>query len=555
MATHDASVPAQKDGNPETVEEMSEKAAETSKTGEEVKVEEKKMTENMTIITSEHFQYRFHKIKATGVTGARRDELFKANKIEYYRFSSDERKSRHFRIQFRDRMNRLKQHGAIGQYGASSTMQDTWEYNMDVLGVKLDCLFDEVQLCITFQETFQSSEKSGCPTTSWKGNAFKIEGGYTWSDVVGEAARRDVILVGGGTPVSHKTIRSCSSSVVECRKSVGCLGGWMQGGGHGPAVQEHGLGADQVLEAQVVLANGWVVTASPCQHPDLFFAIRGGGGSTYGVVISTTVKAHPTTQMTAQQLSMAPLNSSYKPEFMRAVELLHNAYPDLLDEGFSGYGSWSVQSPTPLVYNYNYTLGEDIEANFTTGFTHTLSVFNQTIKTAQSAFAPVLRQLAPYEGRSLFINITYSSFPTYATFYDALSGIESPIGSSAALGSRLLDRKALTSTQLNPTLEVLAGTPDQYTSVNLVLVGGGQVARDGADGHSGVNPAWRTAYLHNIVARGWAPGADAATRHAVYDDITKVKVQAMKDLAPDTGAYMNEVTILMNPLDAGKAIP
>ncbi|KAL8967265.1 MAG: hypothetical protein Q9197_005521 [Variospora fuerteventurae] len=390
---------------------------------------------------------------------------------------------------------------------------------------------------ITFQETFESSEKYGCPTTSWKGNAFKIEGGYTWSDVIGEAARRDVIVVGGGTP------------------SVGCLGGWMQGGGHGPAVQEHGLGADQVLEAQVVLANGWVVTASPCQHPDLFLAIRGGGGSTYGVVISTTVKAHPTTQITAQQLSMAPLNSSYMPEFMKAVELLHNAYPDLLDDGFSGYGSWSVQSPTPLVYNYNYTLGEGIEANFTTGFTHTLSVFNQTIKIAQSAFAPVLRQLAPYDGRSLFINITYSSFPTYATFYDALSGIESPVGSSAALGSRLLDRKALTSPQLKRTLEVLAGTPDQYTSVNLVLVGGGQVARDGADRYSGVNPAWRTAYLHNIVARGWAPGADAATRHAVYDDITQVKVQAMKDLAPNTGAYMNEVTILMNPPDAGKAIP
>ncbi|KAL8898018.1 MAG: hypothetical protein Q9207_006911 [Kuettlingeria erythrocarpa] len=332
--------------------------------------------------------------------------------------------------------------------------------------------------------------------------------------------------------------------LIDLEQSVGCLGGWMQGGGHGPAAHEFGLGADQVLEAQVVLANGDIVTASPCQHSDLFFAIRGGGGGTYGVVLSTTVKAHPTTKVAAQQLSFAPLNSSYMPQFMEAIVLMHNAYPHLLDNGFSGYGSWALRSPTPLVYNYNYTLGTDTDANFTTGFTHTLAIFRQSAETAQSIFAPFLRQLAPYNGRSLFINITYSSFPTYAAFYGALSGIESPIGSSAAIGSRLLDGKALTSPQLNRTLDVVVGRPEEYTSVNLVLVGGGQVARDGADPYSGVNPAWRTAYLHNIVARGWPPGADAATRNAVYSDITNVKVQAMKDLAPDTGAYMNEVSLL-----------
>lgn len=310
----------------------------------------------------------------------------------------------------------------------------------------------------------------------------------------------------------------------------------MQGGGHGPAVHDFGLGADQVLEAQVVIANGQIITVSPCQHPDIFFAVRGGGGGTYGVVVSTTVKAYPTSNMAAQQLSLAPLNSTYMPDFMMAVEILHNAYPYLLDKGFSGYGSWSIASPTPLVYNYNYTLGGDIQANFTTGFTHTIAIFRQTSEGAQSIFAPVLRQLTPFNGRSLFINITYSSFPTYAAYYTALSGIESPIGSSGALGSRLLDRKALTSPNLNQTLKVLAGTSEQFTSVNLVLVGGGQVARDGADPCSGVNPAWRTSYIHNIVARGWAPGADEATRNAVYSDITNVKVRAMKELAPDTGA-------------------
>ncbi|KAL8730235.1 MAG: hypothetical protein Q9166_004212 [cf. Caloplaca sp. 2 TL-2023] len=375
---------------------------------------------------------------------------------------------------------------------------------------------------ITFQETFTPLDR--CSRSAWKGSAFKIGGGYVWTDILDEAASRGVVVVGGGTP------------------SVGCLGGWMQGGGHGPAVHDFGLGADQVLEAQVVLANGRTVTASPCQNPDLFFAIRGGGGGTYGVVISTTIKAHPTTQRTAQQLSFAPLNSSYMSDFMKAVELVHNAYPNLQDKGYAGYGSWGLMSPTPLVYNYNHTVGEDVQPNFTTGFTHTISIPGKTSEEAESIFAPVAKKLAPFAGRSLFINTTYSEFPTYAAFYDALSGIASPIGTSAALGSRLLDRKALASPKLGETLEKIVGAPEQFTSVNMVIVGGGQVARDGADPYSGVNPAWRTAYVHNIVARGWAPGTDEETRNAIYSDITNVKVQAMKELAPDTGAYMNEVS-------------
>ncbi|KAL8851343.1 MAG: hypothetical protein Q9221_003710 [Calogaya cf. arnoldii] len=325
-------------------------------------------------------------------------------------------------------------------------------------------------------------------------------------------------------------------------QSVGCLGGWMQGGGHGPAAHDFGLGADQVLEAKVVLANGHVVTANPCQHSDLFFAIRGGGGGTYGVVISTTVKAHPTNKVAAQQLSFAPLNSSYMPDFMKAVELVHNAYPDLSDQGFSGYGSWALRSPTPLVYNYNYTLGEDVEAaaaNFTTGFTHTIAIFGKSAQEAESIFAPIAANLASSFGKTLFFNTTYSSFQTYAAYYTALSGIASPIGSSAALGSRLLDREALTSPRLGETLQKVVGEPEEYTSMNIVFVGGGQVARDGEDRYSGVNPAWRTTYVHNIVARGWAPGTGEEERGSVYRDITD-KVAVMKELAPRTGAYMNE---------------
>lgn len=52
-----------------------------------------------------------------------------------------------------------------------------------------------------FQERYRPS--NGCAQQAWKGSAFTIGGGYVWSDVYGEAAKRNVIVVGGGTPVCH----------------------------------------------------------------------------------------------------------------------------------------------------------------------------------------------------------------------------------------------------------------------------------------------------------------------------------------------------------------
>ena len=301
----------------------------------------------------------------------------------------------------------------------------------------------------------------------------------------------------------------------------------MQGGGHGPAVHDFGLGADQVLEAQLVLADGRLVTANPCQHSDLFFAIRGGGGSTYGVVVSTVIKAHPTNTVVVQQLSFAPLTSSDMPAFMAALQIVYAAYSDLSDKGFSGYGSWYISYFMPIV------------ANYTTGFTHTIAIFGKYDRDAESLFAPVATKLAQYNS-SIYINTTYSSCPTYAAYYSAFSNFSQPAGSYPALGSRLLDRKALASPKLKSTLQTLAGTPGQFTSNNIVFVGGGQVFADARDPYSGVNPAWRKSYVHNVVARGWSPGTDQAAIDAIRKDITTVKVQAMKDLAPDTGCYMNE---------------
>lgn len=361
---------------------------------------------------------------------------------------------------------------------------------------------------LTFQKTFKSS--TGCKKSSWSGSAIKIAGAYTWGDVYAVAKANNVIVVGGGTP------------------SVGAIGGWMQGGGHGPASRQFGLGADQVVELDVILSSGLTITANACQNSDIFFALRGGGGGTYGVVVSTTVKAHPMTSVIVQHLLLGALTTNTS-GLLDTIAIVTGAYPDLNDAGYAGYGQWSADSPAPLF------------ATFTAGYVHGIYMFGKTEQQARAAFDATRARLAPYAS-SVFISESYVSYPDYWTFYGTESGVEPAVGASATLGSRLFDRPSLTKSfsALRNMIGVLAGTPGQYTFNSFEIVGGGQVFTDKSDPNSGVLPAWRTSYFSNIVARGFPIGTPQSVVDQIENDITFVKVAAMKALAPNTGAYMNE---------------
>jgi FAD/FMN-containing dehydrogenase len=105
----------------------------------------------------------------------------------------------------------------------------------------------------------------------------RIGGGATWGQVAAALAPHGLAISSGDT------------------KSVG-VGGLTLTGGIGWQVRKYGLALDNVVAAEVVTAGGVVVRASAAEHPELFWAIRGGGGN-FGIVTAFEFQAHPTTDV------------------------------------------------------------------------------------------------------------------------------------------------------------------------------------------------------------------------------------------------------------------
>jgi hypothetical protein len=249
------------------------------------------------------------------------------------------------------------------------------------------------------------------------------------------------------------------------------------------------------------------------------------------VAVSMTLKAYPTLPVVAQTLTIIPLTSDTD-TLLDAITDIYGQYPALSDAGYSGYGTWSINGPVAFI------------GNQTIGYVHAIATMGKSLSASQAAFAPLLSKLQKYNGTSLFVTVNYYQFPSYPAYYTAMSGVHQPAGSAnSALTSRMFDKGALT---VNPTIlrsmiGVIAGKPQEYTINSVEMVGGGKVLTDGSDPYSGVNPAWRSTYIVNVVARGWPEDADAATAQAVKDDITYIKGGAMRALTPFLGSYMNEV--------------
>ncbi len=119
---------------------------------------------------------------------------------------------------------------------------------------------------------------AGAPIGTASEPAVSIGTGALWGDVYRQCMAEKGIYVQGG----------------------GCLtvgvAGFTLGGGFGSLSKRYGTGAGNLIEAEVVTADGKIRIANRWQEPELFFALRGGGGGTFGIATRLTVRAHPMPQ-------------------------------------------------------------------------------------------------------------------------------------------------------------------------------------------------------------------------------------------------------------------
>ena len=109
------------------------------------------------------------------------------------------------------------------------------------------------------------------------------------------ADRRSARIAGGASALDVLGVTD-PHGLAAVTGSCGAVGmaGFTLGGGYGPCIGRFGLALDNLLAAEVVLADGRVVTASGTSEPELFWALRGGGGN-FGVVTAMQHRLHELT--------------------------------------------------------------------------------------------------------------------------------------------------------------------------------------------------------------------------------------------------------------------
>lgn len=354
---------------------------------------------------------------------------------------------------------------------------------------------------ITYEENYVDDG------TGYSGPAFKAGTGVRAWEIYEAAHEQGKVVVGGEG------------------KTVGVMGGYIQGGGHSPLSSMYGMGADQVLSMEVVLANGTFVTASASENADLFWALKGGGGATYGVATSVTVKAWPDMQVTGSKFSWTSANITNE-TFWAGVRSYMSYFPENADNQQT-YSYWFI-----------IQLGGGVKQFLMQPF----FAPNKTLAETQAILDPWFAELAA-------LGISFTPRTThYDNFYDAWLAefpLEVVQKTHVATGSRLFPRSSWDdATALNATFDAIRTSSDAGNTI-IAFNMAPKLHPDNAE--NSVNPAWRNTLMHALQSVNWL---NNSTRDYIMERRTwfnDVAMQRWIDVSPGAGCYLGE----SNRMEAG----
>ncbi|KAI0165408.1 FAD binding domain protein [Hypoxylon sp. FL1284] len=323
---------------------------------------------------------------------------------------------------------------------------------------------------------------------SYRGKAMKIGAGVVAGEAQRSAAAEGYVVVEG-----------------DC-ETVGIAGGYTQGGGTSPLASKFGLAADQVLEWEVVTAAGTLLIATPTQHQDLYWALSGGGGGTYGAVLSMTVKLHKNMPTGAVVLSFTDATDS----FWEILRIFVMNLPVLVDSGATLY--WMVLPGNTFSMPQSY---------YPNG---TAADFTQLLQ-------PTLQAL---DGHSIQYTFREMDFPTFGDAYNTLNLVMNI--SDLNIGSRIIPRSVVSS---EPSASDLVSAIRSMTKNYAGFAGVTMNVSKPPTSSNAVHPAWRNSIFLAFYGTQYNH-ADFNANVAAQSLINDVLTPPLDKLTPGKAAYMNE---------------
>ncbi|KAI0202864.1 FAD-binding domain-containing protein [Astrocystis sublimbata] len=327
----------------------------------------------------------------------------------------------------------------------------------------------------------------------YDGVALKIGAGVMAIDAYTFASSHGLQVVGGNCP------------------TVGLAGGYSQGGGHGPMASKRGLGADQVLECEIITADGKLLTANSVTNSDLFWAIRGGGGGTFGIVVSMTIKAFPDTYASASFITINDNGTNTDAIYEFLGKFITGTIPNLVDAGV-----YALFSLTPEGFGMNPAFAPGMHQ-----------------EELDTLMRPAIDAM-----ESLNLQYEYSSFEntSFLAAYQALPAQWNV--SDYNTGGRLVTRDAAFN-ETDALVQAIRniGSRTLFTGVCFNVSKSVKSPDDVA-----VNPYFRKS-LFNIFFGVPINYTDDAANRATLNEITNELTPPIAALLPNGGAYLNEADV------------